>query len=587
MTSYLPRARRPSAAGLLVGTSLLLILAVAAAASHHGSSKLAGLALGATVIVLWVQLWWSWRALITLLLAVIWFIPIKRYGFPFHLPFDVEPYRILVAFLVLVWIAALLLDRRVKLHRGKIEFSVLGFLFVTLLSIATNFRYIEAQNLEIPVLKTFSFFLSFVLVYFMIVSITRTRNDLEVFVKLIVAGGAIVGGSGIIEYRTRYNVFDHLSQIFPFLQFSGPLNTLALDRDGSLRVYGPAQHPIAYSAALIVVLPLGVYLARSSGRAVWWFAVFLIGMGAAAALSRTGVTMFVASLLVFWRCRPVDTRRLLPWFLLSGVVVFLALPHALGTLSHSLFPTGGLIAQQHAVGNHRRRPQTRSARDTRTRSASVGEAPGNRYWIWKPHHERRRPDRRECQYSGRPVAGPVAGDRRRRGCRARLALLPEHAPTRTNRPPGRPRRPPRGRPCRLARRVRHRDADVRRVLVHTGDVPLLHPPRLRHVAAQVRQRTPGGLDRLCLVVARLCACSYASRSASSDRLQLKSFIARSRPAPPSALSELDRPEGHRSHPRMTLCHLEPRRRLRPPQFGASRGGRMRQSADPRTCTRRP
>ena len=351
MTPYLPRARRvPSPSGIVVGASLLLILTATVAAAESGRPKLAGIALGATVILVWLQLWWSWRALITLLLGVIWFIPIKRYGFPFHLPFDVEPYRILVAFLVLVWVVALLIDRRVRLRAGKIDFAVLIFLFITLVSVAANFRYIESKYLEVAVLKTLSFFLSFVLVYLMIVSITRTRDDLEFFVKILVAGGAAVAGAGIIEYRTGYNVFNHLSQVFPFLSFSGPLSSSALDRSGSLRVYGPAQHPIAFAAALVLVIPLAVYLARSSRGFAWWSAVFLLGMGAASSLSRTGIAMFIASVVVFWRYRPADTRRLLPWLLLGGVAVFLALPHVLGTLSQSLFPANGLIAQQHESG---------------------------------------------------------------------------------------------------------------------------------------------------------------------------------------------------------------------------------------------
>jgi polysaccharide biosynthesis protein PslJ len=349
MTPVLPRAgRAPSLSSLVVGVLLLLVMAATVAAAKTGLPKLAGLALGATLVLIWVQLWWSWRSLITLLLGVIWFIPIKRYGFPFHLPFDVEPYRILVAFLVLVWIAALLIDRRVRLRAGKIDFAVFAFFFVVLVSDAANFRYIESQNIQIDVLKSLSFFFSFVLVYLIIVSITRTRDDLQFFVKILVAGGAIVGAAAIIEYRTRYNIFDHLTKVFPFLSFSGPLDAT---RAGNLRVYASAQHPIAFSAAMVMLIPLAVYLARSSRGYRWWVAFVLIGMGAAASLSRTGVTMFVAAFVVFWRYRPADTRRLLPVLLLGGVVVFLALPHVLGTLSTSLFPAGGLLAEQRQSGN--------------------------------------------------------------------------------------------------------------------------------------------------------------------------------------------------------------------------------------------
>ena len=388
MTPYLSRLRRvPSPSSVLVGASLLLLLAATAAAAHSGSLKLAGLALGASLVFLWSQLWWSWRSLITLLLAVIWFIPIKRYGFPFHLPFDVEPYRVLVAFLVVIWVVALLIDRRVRLRAGKIGISVIAFLVVVLVSIAANYRYVEGENLEIYILKSLSFFLSFVLIYLLLVSITRTRDDLDVFVKVFVVFGAIVGGSGIIEYRTGYNIFNHLSQVFPFLTFAGPLNIAALGRGDSLRVYGPAQHPIAYAAALTMVFPLAVYVARSARSSLWWLAVFFVGMGVVAALSRTGVTMFVASLGVLWRYRPADIRRLLPRLLLAGMIVSIALPRALGTLADSLFPTGGPDRGAARLGNFAGGAQARPACDTRPRPTPVGEAPGTRYRIWKPHHQ--------------------------------------------------------------------------------------------------------------------------------------------------------------------------------------------------------
>ena len=56
----------------------------------------------------------SWPRLIAALIVVILFIPIRRYTLPANLPFQLEPYRVFVALLVLGWLASLLVDARTR-----------------------------------------------------------------------------------------------------------------------------------------------------------------------------------------------------------------------------------------------------------------------------------------------------------------------------------------------------------------------------------------------------------------------------------------------------------------------------------------
>ena len=49
-----------------------------------------------------------------LLMAVVLFVPVGRYSMAIHLPFDLELYRITVALVVLMWVASLLVDSRVR-----------------------------------------------------------------------------------------------------------------------------------------------------------------------------------------------------------------------------------------------------------------------------------------------------------------------------------------------------------------------------------------------------------------------------------------------------------------------------------------
>ncbi len=58
-----------------------------------------------------------WRRLI----LVILFIPIRRYSLPGNLPFELEPYRLLVALLLVGWGASLLVDPRDAIPRDRLR----------------------------------------------------------------------------------------------------------------------------------------------------------------------------------------------------------------------------------------------------------------------------------------------------------------------------------------------------------------------------------------------------------------------------------------------------------------------------------
>ena len=136
--------------------------------------------------------------------------------------------------------------------------------------------------------------------------------------------------------------------MLPFLSFEGALSYLTLG--GNLRVFGPAQQPIALGAALILILPLAVYFARRYGRR-WWLAALLILLGALASGSRTAVVMLAAEVIVFLLLKPNETKKLWPALIPAIAVVHFALPGTIGGLKGAFFPKGGLIAQQSRLGS--------------------------------------------------------------------------------------------------------------------------------------------------------------------------------------------------------------------------------------------
>ncbi len=134
----------------------------------------------------------AWRTLIATMILVILWIPIRRYELPGSLPFKLEPYRILVALISAGWIASLLVDRRVQLRRTIIDGPLFAYLVIAGASVVANASKLHDSRVSSSVWKSLTFLISFVLVFYLIVSVVRRFRDLDFLVRLLVGGGAVV-----------------------------------------------------------------------------------------------------------------------------------------------------------------------------------------------------------------------------------------------------------------------------------------------------------------------------------------------------------------------------------------------------------
>lgn len=284
----------------------------------------------------------SWVALICALVIVVMFIPIRRYALPGNLPFELEPYRLLVVVVVTGWFAALLVDPRVTLKPTGLRGPLILLLVAVLGSLAVNPGNVSAEQTQ--VVKSLTFLLSFLLVLMMIVSVVNTRAAVDRILKVLVGSGGIVAVFAIIESRTDFNVFNELGRVIPFLKLEEV--PLIPGRGARLRVFASAQHSIALSAAMVMLVPLAFYLAVRTRRRLWWVAGGLMVVAAVATISRTGILMLAVILIVFAVLRPVDARRALPIALPLLLMMHLAIPGALGSLQAAFAPEGGLVAEQ-------------------------------------------------------------------------------------------------------------------------------------------------------------------------------------------------------------------------------------------------
>jgi O-antigen ligase len=286
----------------------------------------------------------AWPRLIAALILVILLVPIRRYTLPANLPFQLELYRVLVAVLILGWCASLLVDARTRFRRTGFEAPLALILGALVASVLANPGRVAESSAEVN--KSLMFFLSFVLVLYLTTSVVRRLDEIDYLAKTLVAGGAVVAFFAIVEARMGFNVFNHLSRAMPFLIDQGDVGGFVRVGTGKLRVFGSAQHPIALSAALVMLVPLAIYLARRYRQRRWMLCGLVLIAACAATVSRTGIVMLLVAGLVFLWLRPREMLRLWPLVLLAPVVIHFALPGTLGAIKNSFFPAGGLVAEQ-------------------------------------------------------------------------------------------------------------------------------------------------------------------------------------------------------------------------------------------------
>jgi hypothetical protein len=293
----------------------------------------------------------TWQTQVSALVLVVMFIPIRRYTLPGALPFQLEPYRLLVASIAALWIASLLVDRRVRMRRTMLDGPLVGALLAYLLSIAPNTTRISEQGLTSYVVKTLTFFISFVIVYYVITSVVRTWHDIDTTLVMLVGSGTIVAAFALFEARTGINAFSHLSRVVPILHEHA--DGYLTPRGGRLRALASAQHPIALGAMLVLLLPFVTYLASRGNRKLWFACGAILALGAISTVSRTAILMLIVEAVVFLRLRPVETRRLWPLLIPLLLAVHLAVPGTAGALKNAFLPKGGIVAEQQGAANTR------------------------------------------------------------------------------------------------------------------------------------------------------------------------------------------------------------------------------------------
>jgi hypothetical protein len=289
----------------------------------------------------------AWTTLLGLILVVILFIPIRRYTVGGGLPFELEPYRVLIAVVLLCWGLALAADPDVRWRTTGLEPPVIAFATAILISLALNIGRVNAVS-DI-VAKQVTFFLSFFLTTYFVASVVRSQGQMDRMLRLIVLCGTVVAGAALFEWRSGENMFNGLGTVLPFLQYQDIGD--AMLRGNGARALASAQHPIALGAVLVMLLPLTVYLFKRDGRSYWLVCAALLTLGALASGSRTAALMLITLALVFFWLKRAEAVKLAPMLLPLILVCQIVMPGTLGTFKGILQPSHIVKEQSTEMGS--------------------------------------------------------------------------------------------------------------------------------------------------------------------------------------------------------------------------------------------
>jgi polysaccharide biosynthesis protein PslJ len=350
-----------STGGATARGSLVLPTALAAAGSLGATAAVLGHARIGAVPLIVLAVWFAgnlvgpgllaWQTQVAALVAVVMFIPIRRYTLPASLPFELEPYRLLVALIAAMWVTSLLIDSRVRLRRTGFEGPLAAVMLALFCSIVPNVGRISELGLTTYVVKTLTFFATFLVVYYIVTSLIRKWQDIDATLSLLVGCGVVVAVFALIEARTGANAFNHLRSVIPILQQHS--DGYLVPRGARLRSLASAQHPIALGAMLAMLLPFIPYLATRGNRWPWIAGGSLLALATVATVSRTAILMLVVEGLVFLWLRPRETKRLWPLLIPVLLAAHLAVPGTVGTLKDAFLPEGGIVAEQQSGANTR------------------------------------------------------------------------------------------------------------------------------------------------------------------------------------------------------------------------------------------
>jgi hypothetical protein len=277
-------------------------------------------------------------------MAMLWLVPFNTIELSASLPFDLKLDRIVLPFIVGLWLLSLAVGGRnaprVRMTPIHAAVAVLGL--VVAIGVVLNALSLN-QTLEFDLgVKKLSLLFSYG-VFFVVVASSVRPAEVPAFLKFTL-GLAVIAALGTVwEARMGYNVFYDVSgKLLPSVFDVGESEAGLFDTAGRALTRGPGEHPLEIVAMLSMALPIalmGMLDSRKRRTTVLFGVATAILL--AAALSTDRKTSLLAPLsvaLVFAYYRRVELMKLAPLGVVLAFAVQFMAPGAITSVLLQLSP---------------------------------------------------------------------------------------------------------------------------------------------------------------------------------------------------------------------------------------------------------
>lgn len=352
-----PAATRSTARVRAFTGTALLVIAVGAGILFADPFTVGALIAIVALLYLFRSAVFSWPGAAVAVAVTVCLVPARRYTLPVNLPFAAEPYRVVVVVLLAVVISALLIDPAFRWRKLTFSGPVGVFLATQLISIAVNLPGLAKSGLALNAVSTLVSLILIGALFVVTRQILQSARLVHTLIAATVICGTIVGALATVERVTRYNLFLKFFDLLPLHRLSE--NESVFVKAGTARAFGSAQHPIALAVFLIMLVPLGIYLARHAhwprglfARELFWIACTMIMMlGMLAAVARTAFISILVMLIVAIALRPAVVPKVLFYGILgTGIAMLVSARNIISMVSELLDPKALIASQETSPG---------------------------------------------------------------------------------------------------------------------------------------------------------------------------------------------------------------------------------------------
>jgi hypothetical protein len=274
--------------------------------------------------------------------VVVWLVPFNAIELSASLPIDLKFDRLIMPFVILVWVLALVSGGpgAPRLRLTPIHVAVGVFAAVACLSVVFNAHDLnEALELDTSI-KKLPLLVAYLSLFFVAASVVRP-TEVPAFLMLTLVLAVIAALGLVWEYRFEYNVFyDWSDKLLPGIFQVAVPDSSSIDAIGRRMTIGPAELGLEAVAMLAMALPValvGITQARRWGvRLLYGLAAAVLLAAAFSTYRKSALLAPVSVVLTLAYFRRRELLKMAPLGVVVLVVVHFLSPGALGSTTVQL-----------------------------------------------------------------------------------------------------------------------------------------------------------------------------------------------------------------------------------------------------------